>query len=113
MIDPEKEEVFSTTFSLAGDQGEAGVIPCLRSLFPDYAVAVLNDTACCAYAEKIYTGIREKDYAFIRFSRGIAHPCSYRISFSDRPVRLIPNSDISAFPLKALPVPAAAGAAWR
>lgn len=27
MIDPEKEEVFSTTFSLAGDQGEAGVIP--------------------------------------------------------------------------------------
>ncbi len=71
MIDPEKEEVFSTTFSLAGDQGEAGVIPCLRSLFPDYAVAVLNDTACCAYAEKIYTGIREKDYAFIRFSRGI------------------------------------------
>lgn len=71
MIDPEKEEVFSTTFSLANDQGEAGVIPYLRTLFSDYAVAVLNDTACCAYAEKIYTGIREKDYAFIRFSRGI------------------------------------------
>ena len=26
MIDPEKEEVFSTTFSLAGDQGEAGAV---------------------------------------------------------------------------------------
>ncbi|MFQ9636968.1 MAG: ROK family transcriptional regulator [Eisenbergiella sp.] len=71
MIDPEKEEVFSTTFPLDNDQGEAGVLPFLRSLFSDYAVAVLNDTACCAYAEKIYTGIREKDYAFIQFSRGI------------------------------------------
>lgn len=33
MIDPEKEEVFSTTFSLAGDQGEAGVIPVCALFF--------------------------------------------------------------------------------
>ena len=71
MIDPEKETVFSTTISLAQDQGETGVIPLLRETFSSYAAAVFNDTACAAYAEKIYTAILEKDYAFIRFSRGI------------------------------------------
>lgn len=71
MIDPEKETVFSTTISLAKDQGETGVIPLLRETFSSYAAAVLNDTACAAYAEKVYTAILEKDYAFIRFSRGI------------------------------------------
>lgn len=71
MIDPEKETVFSTTISLAQDQGETGVIPLLRETFSSYAAAVLNDTACAAYAEKVYTAILEKDYAFIRFSRGI------------------------------------------
>ena len=71
MIDPEKETVFSTTISLEQDQGETGVIPLLRETFSSYAAAVLNDTACAAYAEKVYTAILEKDYAFIRFSRGI------------------------------------------
>ncbi|WP_455619938.1 ROK family transcriptional regulator [Eisenbergiella sp.] len=71
MIDPEKETVFSTTISLEQDQGEAGVIPLLRETFSSYAQAILNDTACAAYAEKVYTSIPEKDYAFIRFSRGI------------------------------------------
>lgn len=71
MIDPEKETVFSTTFSLEQDQGEAGVIALLRHTFSGYAAAILNDTACAAYAEKVYTAISEKDYAFIHFSRGI------------------------------------------
>lgn len=71
MIDPEKETVFSTTISLAQDGGEAGVLPHLREIFSDYAQAVLNDTACAAYAEKVYTAIPEKDFAFLRFSRGI------------------------------------------
>lgn len=71
MIDPEKETVYSTTISLAQDGGEAGVLPLLRETFSDYAQAVLNDTACAAYAEKVYTAIPEKDFAFIRFSRGI------------------------------------------
>lgn len=47
------------------------MIPLLRETFSSYAAAVLNDTACAAYAEKVYTAILEKDYAFIRFSRGI------------------------------------------
>lgn len=71
MIEPEREEVFSTTFSLEQDGGGTGVIAALRSRFPEYTVAVLNDTACAAYAEKIYTHITEKDFAFIRFSQGI------------------------------------------
>ncbi len=71
MIDPEREEVFSTTFSLEQDGGGQGVIAALRKRFAGYTVAVLNDTACAAYAEKIYTRITEKDFAFIRFSQGI------------------------------------------
>lgn len=71
MIDPAKEAVFSTTFPPGRDGGEKGLIPCLKERFSDYTVAVLNDTACAAYAEKIRTGITEPDYAFIRFSQGI------------------------------------------
>ena len=71
MIDPATRAVFSTAISLEADGGEHGILSLLRESFPGHAVAVLNDTACAAYAEKVYTSIREKDYAFIRFSRGI------------------------------------------
>ena len=67
MIDPENEEIFSTTLSLSG----SSFIPSLRSAFSDFAVAVLNDTACLAYAEKTYTQISESDFAFINFEKGI------------------------------------------
>lgn len=71
MIDPAAHTVFSTAISLEQDGGETGLLALLRESFPGHAIAVLNDTACAAYAEKVYTGIQEPDYAFIRFSRGI------------------------------------------
>lgn len=71
MIDPDRREIYSTTFSAQRDGGEAGLPDLLQSSFPDYPVAVLNDTACAAYAEKTFTDIREPDFAYIRFSRGI------------------------------------------
>ena len=70
MIDPDAREIFSTTFPLPDRQTE-DTVGQLERAFPEYPVALLNDTACTAYAEKIYTGIREKDFAFINFSRGI------------------------------------------
>ncbi|MCA5962275.1 ROK family protein [Blautia sp. RD014234] len=39
--------------------------------FSDFSVNILNDTACFAYAEKVYTQISEKDFAFINFGKGI------------------------------------------
>lgn len=70
MIDQEKEEIYETTLGLT-QQDSSGLIPHLKSLFPDFPVAVLNDTACFAYGEKIYSHVSEKDFAFINFDQGI------------------------------------------
>lgn len=70
MIDPDTREIFSTSFHLP-DRTESDIVGELAATFREYPVALLNDTACTAYAEKVYTGIREKDFAFINFSRGI------------------------------------------
>lgn len=71
MLDPTQRTAFSTAVRLEYDGGGEGVFSRLAEAFPEYAMAVLNDTACAAYAEKVYTGITEKDFAFIRFDRGI------------------------------------------
>lgn len=66
MIDPDRREIFSTTLNLSENfVGE------LQRVFSDFSVNILNDTACFAYAEKVYTQIAEKDFAFINFSKGI------------------------------------------
>lgn len=70
MIDPDTRQIFSTSFHLP-DGEESDIIKELAAIFREYPVALLNDTACTAYAEKVYTGIREKDFAFVNFSRGI------------------------------------------
>lgn len=70
MIDPDTREIISTTFHLP-DRRETDLVKELSDVFRDYPTALLNDTACTAYAEKVYTGIQEKDFAFINFSRGI------------------------------------------
>ena len=51
--------------------GEENLIGALSHAFPEYPVAFLEDTACCAYAEKIYAEIKEENFAFLNFSRGI------------------------------------------
>lgn len=67
MIDPDKREIFSTTLRLP----EKDFARDLQKAFSDFSVAILNDTACFAYAEKVYTKITEKDFAFINFGKGI------------------------------------------
>ena len=60
MIDPDRREIFSTTLNLSENfVGE------IQRVFSDFSVNILNDTACFAYAEKVYTQIAEKDFAFI------------------------------------------------
>ena len=67
MIDPDRKEIFATTLNLPGKDfaGE------LKRAFPDVSVALLNDTACFAYAEKVYAQVAERDFAFINFGKGI------------------------------------------
>lgn len=70
MIDLDREEIYSTTLPLS-DAEAAQIIPELKNLFADFHAAVLNDTACLAYAEKVYGPVEEEDFAFINFDRGI------------------------------------------
>lgn len=70
MIDPENEEIFATTLYLS-KKGNQNLVKDLRETFAEYPVAVLNDTACAAYAEKIYTCVQQPDFAFINFQYGI------------------------------------------
>lgn len=70
MIDPDAKEIYATTFTLPSKE-DYDVVEALADKFHAYPVALLNDTACNAYAEKIYAGVHEKDFAFIHFSRGI------------------------------------------
>ncbi|NCB91357.1 MAG: ROK family transcriptional regulator [Clostridia bacterium] len=70
MIDALHNEVYSTTLSLPS-MGKENLIDALQNAFPEYPVAFLEDTACYAYAEKVYAGITEKNFAFLNFSRGI------------------------------------------
>lgn len=67
MIDPDKREIFATTLNLP----EKDFVGELQRTFSDFSVNILNDTACFAYAEKVYTQITEKDFAFINFGKGI------------------------------------------
>lgn len=70
MIDTEKKEIYATTLQESLLSGSA-TISQLQEAFPDFPLALLNDTACTAYAEKIYARISEKDFAFINFNKGI------------------------------------------
>lgn len=70
MIDTKHEEIYSTTLCLKHREDES-LISLLRKGFPDFSVNLLNDTACYAYAEKVYGKVTEKDFAFINFAGGI------------------------------------------
>lgn len=70
MIDMEGERIFSTPLHFS-QHGDASLIKELKTAFYDFKTAVLNDTACCAYAEKVCTTLHEPDFAFINFDRGI------------------------------------------
>lgn len=70
MIDIRHNTFYSTTLNMT-EAGQANLINELRMAFSGFAVALLNDTACYAYAEKIFTNVTERDFAFINFSHGI------------------------------------------
>lgn len=70
MIDEKHRDIYSTTLSLPV-RGNIKLMDEIAYGFPEYSVALLEDTACAAYAEKVYSHIQEKNFAFINFGRGI------------------------------------------
>ena len=70
MIDPKRKEIFATTLYLSPN-GNIDLIKNLKKAFAGYPLAILNDTACAAYAEKVYTKIPQEDFAYINFQYGI------------------------------------------
>ena len=68
MIDKSTSKIISTTL---GIDPEEDMISNIRNLLPGTALAFFNDTACLAYAEKIYSEIDENPFAFINLDQGI------------------------------------------
>ena len=67
MINAEKQTVFSVSIPFQ----ESGFVQELQSAFPDYTVALLNNTACMAYAEKVYAKVPNSNFAFVNIGYGI------------------------------------------
>lgn len=70
MIDTRRNVFYSTTLNIS-EAGQANLINDLKLAFKNFSVTLLNDTACYAYAEKIYAKVTETDFAFINFAHGI------------------------------------------
>lgn len=68
MIDSKKHRIISTVLEL-GEETE--VIDRVCKTFPQFPVAFYNDTACYAYAEKIYSGRQDESFVFINMNQGI------------------------------------------
>lgn len=70
MIDMDRQEIFATTLDPQHLYCSNSVEQ-LKHIFSGFPVALLNDTACTAYAEKVYARISEQDFVFINFNQGI------------------------------------------
>jgi predicted NBD/HSP70 family sugar kinase len=70
MISQFTEKIYSTSLDFSDEDAHWAFMQ-LQRMDVGYPVTVLNDTACIAYAEKIYTHIPDKNYVYIFFDRGI------------------------------------------
>lgn len=70
MIDETERKIFSTTLN-HNAYGTSDLFQQIQSTFSDFPLAILNDTACASYAEKVYTKIDQEDFAYINFQHGI------------------------------------------
>lgn len=68
MIDDKNKKINSTILPI---KAENQVIERLREGIGQYPIAFFNDTACLAYAETVFTQIKEKSYAFININKGV------------------------------------------
>lgn len=68
IVDDERGRILSTVIGVDFDDP---VIERLSGALSGYPVCFLNDTACFAYAESVFTRIEEKYFAYINVSKGV------------------------------------------
>lgn len=68
IIDDVQGRILSTVL---GIDFQDSVIEALCQVFQGYPLCILNDTACFAYAESVFTTIEDDFFAYINLSRGV------------------------------------------
>lgn len=68
MIDPVSKQIISTVINIEENNT---IVSELKKKFKDIPVAFLNDTACLAYAEKIFSNIRESNFVYVNIEEGV------------------------------------------
>lgn len=68
IVNEERKRIFSTVIGVGYDNP---VVERLSSALSDYPVCFLNDTACFAYAERVFTPVREPYFAYVNVSKGV------------------------------------------
>ncbi len=68
MIHKESKQIISTVLHVPNLNSLAEN---LRQQVKDIPIAILNDTACLAYAETVYQDIQEESYAFVNINQGV------------------------------------------
>lgn len=68
IVDEERRRIFSTVIGVGYDDP---VVERLSGALADYPVCFLNDTACFAYAERMFTPVRDPYFAYVNVSKGV------------------------------------------
>lgn len=68
IVDEERQSLFSTVI---GVDHNAPVVTQLREALAGYPLCFLNDTACFAYAERVFTPVEEPYFAYVNVSAGV------------------------------------------
>ena len=68
MVDDKNEQIISTVLQL-GEKDN--VVHRLRKALLGYPLAILNDTACYAYAEYCTSDIQEDEFVFVNIGKGV------------------------------------------
>ncbi|MCB7319205.1 ROK family transcriptional regulator [Lacrimispora sp. 210928-DFI.3.58] len=69
MIDERHDKIISVVLP-AGEQGSYRISR-LREMIKGYPLAILNDTACFAYAENAFGNLESKNYIYININDGV------------------------------------------
>lgn len=68
MVDAKNKSILSTVI---GVSAQDNVVQRLAEHFCNYSLSILNDTACFAYAERMFARITEPSFAYINISKGV------------------------------------------
>ncbi|MEG0768746.1 MAG: ROK family protein [Ruthenibacterium sp.] len=68
IVDDGRKSILSTVIGVSMTDT---TVQRLQEALRDYSLCILNDTACFAYAESVFTRIQEQFYAYVNVSKGV------------------------------------------